>query len=182
MSFIERRSNKLLVGMGISIILLVMAVWAHFIASYFSYSEEIRRLQPLMARLVGMEESRASFEAAGEQVRESLSQLSLSSEGGADAAAAELQRKVRAIAAEHGMSVSGSQVMTSTEGEGYQQLAINMTIKGKMTSLPGMLVSLNELEPRIVISSAQVSPARSRKGGGQNINVRISVLALRARS
>ncbi|WP_299773789.1 type II secretion system protein GspM [uncultured Pseudoteredinibacter sp.] len=181
MSIVQRRFGRFLIVIAAVALLVIALVWGHFVSRYFEYSAEIIRLQPLMARFVGMKNSEQRFIEADRQVRASLEQLSLSASGGADAAAAELQRKVRALASEHGMSVAGSQILPVVEGEGYQQLAINMTIKGEMPSLPSLLQGLHDLEPRVIISSAQISPARSRRNGPQSVSLRVSVLALRTR-
>lgn len=181
MSYLSTKWSKLIVVGGGVLSLLLVLVWSHFVSRYFEYSAEIIRLQPIMSRLVGMRDSEQFFKEADQQVRASLAELSLSVQGDADAAAAELQRKVRSLAAEHEMSVSGSQILPPQEGEGYQQIGINMTIKGPMYSVPAMLGDLNVMQPRVVVSSAQLSPSRSRRGAAQNVSLRISVLVLRTK-
>ncbi len=181
MNFISRRSGRLFIALMVLASLIVLSAWGHFVSRYFEHSAEIIRLQPLMARFVGMRDSEERFKNADQKVRSSLAQLSMDVRGGADAAAAELQRKVRSLATEHEMSVSGSQILPSVEGEGYQQVGINMTIKGPMASIPAMLSGLVEMQPRVVVTSAQISPSRSRRSKTQSVSVRISVLALRAK-
>lgn len=181
MKFLKRKGSRLVFAVLFILLLSIVAIWTHFTARYVEYSAEIIRLQPLMARLVGMQQSEALFVEANALIRADLAQMSFSSPGGADAAAAELQRRVRGIAAEHSLSVSGSQVLPATEGQGYQQLAISMTIKGSMSSVPGFLGELGEIQPQVILSNVQISPARSRRGGPQNVSLRISVLALRTK-
>lgn len=181
MSFFSKRSGKLCLGLLSISMLVTLLVWGHFIGRYLEHSAEIIRVQPLLSRFVGMQQSEGRFKEADQQVRASLSQLSMEVQGGADAAAAELQRKVRSLAAGHDMSVSGSQILPPVEAQGYQQVGISMTIKGPMQSVPAMLNGLSEMQPRVIVSSTQLSPTRSRRAKTQNVSLRISVLALRTK-
>jgi len=181
MKVLKSRSGKLLFALLTMLILVSLAVWSHFIARYFDYSAEIKRLQPLMSRMVGMKESELRFREADQQVRASLAQLSITAVG-TDAAIADLQSKVRSVVADSDMSVSGSQILPTVEGAGYQQLSVNVTIKGAMSALPALLHNLNDMQPRTIISSIQLSPARSRRDGPQNVTIRINVLALRTKT
>lgn len=177
----QRRAQFLIALITGVALLLLCYLWLGFFNSYMQSSKEIYRFQPLMARLVGIEKAEAQLLAANDQAESDIQRFVFPDQGGADVAAAALQQKVRNLAVEQGFTVSGSQILPSSEGDGFQRLSINMTLNGPMSSLVGMLDSFALLEPTVAISTAQLSPGRSRSNE-QRVNMRITLQALRWRS
>ncbi|MCV6621145.1 MAG: type II secretion system protein GspM [Cellvibrionaceae bacterium] len=175
----QKRAQILIaIILAVALILLVF-MWLSFFNSYMQSSRDIYRLQPLMARLVGVESMAAELVEANTATAADIKRYAFTGQSSADAASAALQQKVRGIAMEQGFTVSGSQILASTEGDSFQRLSINMTLNGPMTSLVLLLESFSLLEPAVVISNAQLSPARSRNKNEQRVNVRLTLTALR---
>jgi len=131
-----------------------------------------------MARLAGAKESTVRLQASNDELRRQLQVLILPDAGDANAAAANLQQKVRAAMTEQGMSISGSQILAPLEGDGYQELSLSMSLTGPIASVESSLEVLSLMEPKVVVTSVKLSPARSR-AGEQNINLRLTMLVLR---
>lgn len=175
------RSMLLLSVIVGTLLLILLWIWVHFVGNYFEYSKDIVRLQPVMSRLVGIEVSEEKLEYSNRVLAVNLKRLVLPDLGDANAAAAELQKKVRGALTRNGMSVVGSQILAPQEADAYQQISLSMNLTGAMSSLEPALESLARLQPRVVVTSAQFSPARARKGE-QKISMRITLVALRWKS
>ncbi|MCV6615496.1 MAG: type II secretion system protein GspM [Cellvibrionaceae bacterium] len=177
--------NLLKTRSGILLLLLVSlcgvgvaGVWVHFVGKYFEYTDIIVRLNPLMSRLLGMQQSEDTLLAANARLSAELQALTLQSKEGSDAAAAELQGKVRALAEDAGMSVSGTQVLPVKVGEGFERISLTVNLTGEVPTAAAMLGSLSAMQPRVIITSTQISSARGRRGE-QRVNLRLTLLALR---
>lgn len=174
---ISRSMSLLSVMMCLAIVFLLcwcLSLWG----SYRNSTEEIFRLQPIMARLAGAKASTLRLQASNDELRQQLQVLILPDAGDANAAAANLQQKVRAAMTEQGMSISGSQILAPLEGDGYQELSLSMSLTGPISSVESSLEVLSLMEPKVIVTSVKLSPARSRSGE-QNINLRLTMLALR---
>lgn len=172
------RAELLLYSMICAVAFFLLWCWLGFWASYQSSTSEIVRLQPVMARLAGAEASAVTLQASNAELKQQLKLLVLPDEGDANAAAASLQQKVRSAMSEQGMSIVGSQILAPVEGEGFQELSLSMNLTGPIASVEASLEVLALMEPKVIVTSTQLSPARSRPGE-QNINLRLNLVALR---
>ena len=172
------RAELLLAAIVCLIAIFLVWWWLSFWGSYQNSTSEIVRLQPVMSRLAGAEASAEKLQASNEELKRQLKVLVLPDEGDANAAAASLQQKVRSAMSEQGMSIVGSQILAPVEGEGYQELSLSMNLTGPIASIESALEVLTLMEPKVIVTSTQLSPARSRPGE-QNINLRLNLVALR---
>jgi len=101
-----------------------------------------------------------------------------------------MQQDVREVMADAGMSVTGSQVLTTRRAEGYDQLTLDITAEGNSNALDEALSELDMMRPMIFIESARFKPERrrSRRSSAQDnadtdprrVTARLKLFALRS--
>jgi general secretion pathway protein M len=172
-----------LVALGFTYIVL------HFLMLRSGFVDEIDNIQPRTARLLGMLESADQLGAASGAARELLGDIAYAPGRDAATAAAALQSDVRELMADAGLSVTGSQILDTRAGEGYDRLQLDVTAEGNVDALDEALSGLEELRPLVFVESVKVKPIRTRRRRGdevdtsiadpRNVNARFTLFALR---
>lgn len=148
------------------------------------FQSDIDRLEPRVGRLRGLmqyeEQLRDSFGRVDRQV------LNLVYPASTDRAtvSAGLQKDVREIMAEAGLSVSNSQVLPVREEDAFDHIGIKLTVTGDVAGLDAALAAIGAYMPLLLVESLEILPNRGRrrkeKVEQQSLSVSMQLLSLRA--
>ena len=171
MNFMADRPT-IVVGSSLGLV-LVLALYLVFQFWFMrqDFVDEIEAIQPRTARLLGMVESFDQLQIASSAARTLLRKLVYPADQGSAVAAADLQRNVRDLLDDAGLSVSGSQILPQRESQAFDRLSLDITAEGNIDALDEALSGIELMSPLVFIESLKVQPQRkrnrNRSRGGQ---------------
>jgi len=151
------------------------------------FQEDIDRLQPRIARLQGLMQYEDQLRAASGRVGKEVLDLVYPATTDRATVSATLQKDVRQILVESGLSVSNSQVLPVREEQAFDYIGIKLTVTGEVAGLDAALSAIAGYMPLLLVESLDVWPARratrSRRGKKevetQSISATLQLLSLR---
>jgi general secretion pathway protein M len=169
---------------GLSLLFPVL-IYLYFLLSLWGlrldYQADVERLQPRMARLLGLIDHQQQLQDSSSKVDRQMSGLVYSAADDSATVSATLQSNVRQILVDAGLSVTNSQVLPVTSKEGFDYVHLRLTVAGDITSLDAALAGITGYLPLLLVESLDVSPARGRKNDKQQLlTATLQVLSLRA--
>lgn len=169
-------------------LLLPVFLYLYFLFGLLSlrqgYQTDIDRLIPRIARLQGLIAVQEKLGEAGGSADRQLTELVYPVTEDRAAVAARLQKDVRQILVEAGLTVSNSQVLPVREVEAFDYIGLKVTLSGKIDGLDAALVALSAYTPLLLIESLEVWPNRQSRRKGepnqQTLTASMQLLSLRA--
>jgi len=179
------RRTAVIVGLTLLLpILLYLNALLGLLSMRQEYQADIARQTPRIARLQGLIDHQAQLQQSAELVDREIVSLVYPVEEDRAAVAARLQKDVRQILVEAGLSVSNSQVLPVREVELFDYIGLKVTVTGTIDSLDAALSALSGYTPLLMIESMEVWPnaTRQRKGEpqAQSLSASLQLLSLRA--
>lgn len=182
--------STIVVGASMGLLAIaVLSVLAYFWIMRQSFASEIDTVQPRTARLLGMLQNEQRLEEAGAAAERVLADIAHPAKGDRATRAAAMQREVRELMTEAGLSVIGSQILDPRSGDGYDQLRLDITAEGNIDALDEALLQLEQIRPVVFVEALKVKPVRKRRsraaaadsgqGDPRKLNARFSLFSLR---
>ena len=145
---------------------------------------EIERLQPRVARMQGLVDHEDQLrEAAGKVGSQVLDLVYPAAEDRAEVAAT-LQKNVRDILTEAGLSVTNSQVLQAREQGNFDYIGVKLTVSGDLVALDEALAGLAAHLPLVLVEALDVYVKRRSRNKDepeqQLITAAIQLLSLRS--
>jgi general secretion pathway protein M len=186
----SHRRSAWIIGLTILVpALLYLNALSGLLSLRQEYQSGIDALSPRIARLQGLIDHEVQLrEAAGEVDQQVLGLVYPASEDRATVSA-RLQKEVRQMLVDAGLSVSNSQVMPLREKDFFDYVGVKITVTGDVAGLNAALTSLSLFQPLVLVESLDVWPkreSRRRSGatesseGRQVVNATMQLLSLRA--
>lgn len=177
------RRMLLVVGLSLAAIVILFAFvinvsWRHF----HDYDVQARRLEPKISRLMGVEQSQELLEQAGKKIELQLAAIAYPVVKDVETTGATMQRKVREVMTQAGMTVSGSKILPIRKKDGYDEIALDLTATGSMDAFANILKDLKGMAPIVIVENINIKPARKtrrNKAIPQNVLVQFKVFSLR---
>lgn len=148
------------------------------------FQADIDRLEPRIARLRGLMEYEEQLRDSSGKVELQVVDLVYPASADRATVSATLQKDVRQILVESGLSVSNSQVLPVREEEAFDHIGLKLTVTGDVTGLDAALTALDAYLPLLLVESLDVFPSRARRGKDdvavQSISATLQLLSLRA--
>lgn len=148
------------------------------------YQAEIDRLEPRVARLQGLIEFEDQLRSSAGEVDSRVLNLVYPAEDDRATVAAGLQKEMRQILVEAGLSVSNSQVLPVREEEMFDYIGVKLTVTGSLVGLDAALARIAAYMPLVIVESLDAWPQRitrrSEQSDKQVVNVTLQLLSLRA--
>lgn len=185
---------RIVVGASLAMLLLVLLYCVgNLWALRQGYVEQIDAIAPRSARLLGMLESTEALAAADREAASILEEVAYPALRDAASTGAAIQKDVRELMIEAGMSISGSQVLPRQAEEGFDQITVEITAEGNTDALEQTLASLELMRPLVFVKSLNVKPARvSRRrsrepqalevGDTRKVSARFKLISLRLKN
>ncbi|MFV0478775.1 MAG: type II secretion system protein GspM [Parahaliea sp.] len=181
--FRDHPRAALLIGLTLALpLLLVLMLLLNLLAMRSNYQGEIDRLEPRVARLMGLREQAELLAAQAGRVDAQVLALVYPQAEDRASVATSLQKGVRDIFTEAGMNISSSQILSSSTENGLEHLPVKVTATGSLTALDLALSALHGYRPLLMVEAMDIHPSRrgaSRNREPQQITVSLQILALR---
>lgn len=161
---------------AIAALLLIVALRG--LGWYLDGSERLADSEPRYARLQGYIHSVDALRDSSAAIDQALDGLTYSADRDVAATGAAAQQQLRRLLESAGMAVSGSQVLSPEEHEGFQEIRMDLEASGSMAALEQALIALREARPLVFVQSLQVTPVRTRSRNApdeQNIALSLNV-------
>ncbi len=148
------------------------------------YAGDIDRLQPRIARLKGIKSVDTQLAESGLSAQQQMGRLIYPASADRASAAATLQKDIRQLMTESGLSVSNSQVLPVREEDKFDFIGLKVTVSGELDALDETLARLADFTPLVIVESLEAWPARQRrskdKSAPQVVTASITLVSLRA--
>lgn len=169
------------VGITLALVLLLVALGVGYLLSRAQWaSDTLETIEPRHARLLGLKAEQAPLQAAFEAAATQIGVLAYGADQSAERVGTDLQQKIRTEAAEAGFSVIGSQIMPARSLEGFEEVAVSITLEGSLEHLALLLDELAEARPLVKVVSLNLVPLRGRGVTAQrNLRFDLSIASVR---
>ncbi len=165
-------------------ILLVVYILLDFLVARQGYQTEIDRLQPRVARIAGLIESEEQLRASARQLDSQVLNLVYPPTDDSATVSAALQKDIRQIMTDAGLSVSNSRILPVLQEENFDRIGLSLTVSGELDALDSALLAMAAYKPLLLVDAMDIKPkrmSRSRdKNGQQIVTVSFQLLTLRA--
>ena len=179
------RKSAFIIGLTLLLpVVLVLYLVVDFFVMRQGYQGEIDRLQPRIARMVGLIESEEQLQLSAGRLGTQVLNLVYPPTEDSAAVSAALQKNVRQIMTEAGLTVSNSRILPIVQEEKFDRIGLSLTVSGGLDALDAALSSMNSYTPLLLVDNMDIKPkrmTRSRdKNGQQIITASFQLLTLRA--
>ena len=148
----------------------------------FDHQRQIDRLEPRLARMLGVMEYEDQLRQAYDTVDTQVLDMAYPLELKRAAVSADLQKNVLGLVRDAGLAVSNSQVLPARERDGFDYIGLKFTVSGELEALNGALLALSYYTPALLLESIDVWPARAPRGKAaaeRKLTATIQLLSLR---
>lgn len=155
---------RLVVAAGAALLLAVMIVTAYLLTDALEAARvPLAALEARYAQLAGLRAVGPQIEAGLAEITEMLARHAHLPASGADRVGTDLQQRVRGVAEEAGMRMTGSQILPVREATGFSQIPVTVTVEGSLAALRGMLLGLANETPSVQIDGIVIQ-GHAREG------------------
>ena len=179
------RKSAVIVGLTLLLpVALVLFLLVDFLIMRGGYQSEIDRLQPRIARIVGLIKSEEQLQASAGQLGFQVLNLVYPPDEDSAAVSAALQKDVREIMTAAGLTVLNSRILPVIQEDKFDRIGLSLTVSGSLDALDAALLAMADYAPVLLVDSMDIKPrrvSRSRnKEGQQIITASFQLLTLRA--
>ena len=165
-------------------VLLVIYILLDFLVAWQGYQGEIDRLEPRVARMAGLIESEEQLRASAGQLDSQVLNLVYPPSDDSSTVSAALQKDMRQIMTDAGLSVTNSRILPVLQEENFDRIGLSLTVSGGLDALDTALLAMEAYKPLVLIDTMDIKPkrmSRSRdKNGQQIVTASFQLLTLRA--
>jgi len=163
---LPREARRVVLAAGAAgLALVVVFCFYSWSAAYQSW-REIDRSAPRIARLKGYELARDDIDTAAAAAELALAELAFSDDSDETQVGARLQQILRGFAEETGLTVGGSQLLPSREGdegpEGFTLMRVQLNMTGLPDSLSAFLREVYQHSPVLDVTRLNVGQEKLR--------------------
>ena len=163
---LPREARRVVLAAGAAgLALVVVFCFYSWSAAYQSW-REIDRSAPRIARLKGYELARDDIDKAASAVEVALAELAFSDDSDETQVGARLQQILRGFAEETGLTVGGSQLLPSRDGdkapEGFTLLRVQLNMTGLPDALSAFLREVYQHSPVLDVTRLNVGQDKRR--------------------
>jgi len=179
------QKSAVIVGLTILLpLLLVLYLFTDFWVMRQGYQTEIDRLRPRIARMYGLMEVEDQLKLSVARLGSQVSSLVYPPTEASAAVSAALQKDIRQIMTDAGLTVSNSRILPMVQEESFDRIGLTLAVSGGLDALDAALLEMASYAPLILIDSIDIKPkrmTRSRdKNGEQIVTATIQLLTMRA--
>ncbi|WP_116367406.1 type II secretion system protein GspM [Parahaliea mediterranea] len=184
--FRDNRRDSAFVALTVAVpVLLVLYLVFQLLGLRGGYQDEIDDLEPRVARLEGLRQREVDLQQSLSAVDGKVTNLVYPGERDRASVAATMQKDVREILIDAGLSVANSQILPDDSEEGFEEIRLDVTVSGNLPALDAALAGLGAYRPRLMIESLDIWPERATRRNsdpGQTVTAGMQLMALKVRS
>ncbi|MDG2047006.1 MAG: type II secretion system protein GspM [Halioglobus sp.] len=152
------------VGITLGLVLLLAFYWMlQFWLLRSDFGAEIESIQPRTARLLGIAESFDQLRLASSGAEAILQDVTYSADRDSPTTAAAMQRDIRELLVNAGLSVSGSQILPARKSADFDRLSLDITAQGNIDELDQAFAGIQALRPLVFVESVDLKPVAARR-------------------
>jgi general secretion pathway protein M len=156
----HRRSAWIIAATLLVPLLLYLYLFSAIWGQRAAYQSQIDRLQPRVARLQGLLDYEQQLLQSSGMVDAQIGELVYSAADDAATISTTLQKDIRKILVDAGLSVTNSQVLpVNSNEEGFDYVRLRVTVSGAVSGLDTALGEFAAYTPLLLVESMDVSPA-----------------------
>lgn len=178
-----RHRARLSVGATVLAVLLISCVALGYIANKAIWAKAtLAEIEPRYARLLGIRAAAETIRHSRSAAETELARYAYPASTGLDRIGTDLQQRLRSIAEQAGIAVSGSQIVAGKTDRGIEEVVVSLNIEIDPAQLNAMLKGVESQTPAIYVDSLVMNPARLARGAagaGQRVNVQARFSALK---
>ena len=179
MNQLTRREWGLL-AVTVFVCLLPLFVLGSYISGkYAEGQEQLDRLEPRFARLLGLQASAGKMDEQVAQMEQRMSLFVYPREMDATQAGNDAQQRVRSVLSTAGLTVVSSQVLPAKEEQGFERISLSVRVEGELIHLQAALAVLPSLTPVILVDGINIQVVgvqRAEKPQRLGTELKLSVL------
>ena len=180
---LSRRARVALSVTALGALVLMLPVVDQVLFRYNWAAQARDELEFRYARLLGLRESASRIESALARAQGYLQRHAYPVDYPLDRVGADLQQRVRGLAAASGLSVSGSQILPTQPSDGFEVVPLTVTLNASPAALRDLIVAFAAQSPSIQVDGYTVTAVRSRRGapdpGEARVQLRLSAIHLK---
>lgn len=174
---------RFVVVLAIALLLALAAVFASELISRYRWAHEtLETIEPRYARVKGLQQIGDDIRTRRVEMDIALERVAHSADVEIGRIGTELQQRIRRIADELEIRVSGSQILPAREENGFVVVTVSGTMDGDTDALGAFLVGLSDENPPIIVEKLLAqAPRPGRRGevsGRVTFQANMSVLRL----
>ena len=166
LSVLPREARGLVIAGATVLSALAVAFFFYSSSAAFQSWKEIDRSAPRIARLKGYELARDDIDTAAAAAELALAELAFSDDSDETQVGARLQQILRGFAEETGLTVGGSQLLPSREGdeapEGFTLMRVQLNMTGLPDALSAFLREVYQHSPVLDVTRLNVGQDKQR--------------------
>ena len=172
--------NRLL---QVLVALVLLGGVAAFAVSEHRWAQaRLAEVEPRHARLLGLQASAASLEAALVERRAALARHAYLSSQDIARAGSDAQQRSREVFAKAGLEVSSTQVLPAKAVAGYDRIPVVLRLEGEMAALHNALALLPAQSPSLFLEGFNVQTVGvPRADAAPRLNIQANLFVLRVR-
>lgn len=168
------RAARIVAALILGCVLLLALLFAFELSSRYRWaSDTLEMIEPRYARLAGVQRAGEEIVARRDEAREVLLRVAHPPDTEIPRIGTDLQQRIRRIAEEYDVRVSGSQIMPAREEGALMTISINASMDGEIGAIAELLTRLQAEQPPVLVDKFLVQAPRSRRRG--EIENRVSV-------
>jgi hypothetical protein len=163
---LPREARRVVLAAGATVLTFVVVFCFYSWSAAYQSWREIDRSAPRIARLKGYELARDDIDKAASAVEVALAELAFSDDSDETQVGARLQQILRGFAEETGLTVGGSQLLPSRDGdeapEGFTLLRVQLNMTGLPDALSAFLREVYQHSPVLDVTRLNVGQDKRR--------------------
>ncbi|QIL81862.1 general secretion pathway protein GspM [Diaphorobacter sp. HDW4A] len=156
MNPLSRRDWGILAVTVIVCLLPLFALGTYVSTRYTDGQDQLSRLEPRFARLLGLQASSEKMDEKIAQMEQRMSTFVYPSEVDATQAGNDAQQRVRSILSTAGLTVVSSQVLPAKMEQGFERITLSVRAEGELIHLQAALAVLPSLTPVILVDGINI--------------------------
>jgi len=163
---VPREARRVVLAAGATVLTIVVVFCFYSWSAAYQSWREIDRSAPRIARLKGYELARDDIDKATGAVKVALQELAFSDDSDETQVGARLQQILRGFAEETGLTVRGSQLIPSRDGdkapEGFTLMKVQLNMTGLPDALTAFLREVYQHSPVLDVTRLNVGKEKQR--------------------
>lgn len=159
---------RLVAALMLALIAAVVVAFAAELGSRYRWANDtLDTIEPRYARLAGLVDAAGPILARNSEAEGELARLAHGADVEIARLGTDLQQRIRRIAAETGVGVTGSQILPTREEGGVMVVTVAGTMNGEIGAIAELMLRLESEVPPVFVEKMLVQTSRTRQRGAE---------------
>lgn len=174
----QQRRLAWILGGGLAILLVYLAVVSPIISLEDSWSQELVRKRQLLAKYQALLDNKAKVDQAHAAMKTAIAQMEgqFLTGGNPAVAAADLQEILKNLTSSHGVILTSTKILTPRDAGSYQEVPVQVQISGTVAQLVTILYNLEHHKKFLFITDLEVNAPRWMAGTQKEAMLQVNLI------